>query len=391
MKKKASAVTLLALASLVLSVACAGGAAPSQPTAPAAGPAAPKTAASPAASPAAAPKTGASPAAAPKTGASPAASPAAAPKAAPSGPLKEVKAGWTPSFAFIPLAVAEDIGEFQQEGLKVTIIDFQGGAEVTSAMLGRSIDIAATAMERPMILFEQGQMAKNIMHTQSTQAYGIVVRSDLNVSPGDWAALRGKKLGVTRPGSGTDVTLRALLKLNNLEPDRDVQVIGVSGIAQGIAALEAKQVDGLIQTEPGLTQITEVQNLGEMFLDLRKEGPESVRNAAFLGLQANADYIEQNPEIVKSVIRAVARTQKRIRQDPGIALPTLKRYFANIGDATLLKIAQNEAPTFHAAITRQQMRNLNELLKTAGILKSDVPYDQVVVGPEFQELWQLSE
>ena len=379
--KKVCAVSLMALASLVGSVACAGGGAPSQRSGPAVT-TAPKTAATaPAASPAA-----------PKTAASPAASPAAAaPKTAPSGPAKEVKAGWTPSFSFIPLPVAEDIGEFQQEGLKVTVIDFQGGAEVTSAMLGKSIDIAATAMERPMILFEQGQLAKNIMHTQATQAYGVVTRKDLNIKPGDWAALKGKKLGVTRPGSGTDITLRALLKLNNLEPDRDVQVIGVGGIAQAVAALEAKQVDGVIQTEPGLTQITELQNLGDMFLDLRKEGPESVRAVAFLGLQANDDYIKQNAEIVQSVIRAVARTQKRMRENPSIAVPTVKRYFPTLDDATILKILQNEAATYRAEITREQMKNLNELQKTAGTVKGDVPYEQVVVGPEFQELWKLSD
>ena len=242
-----------------------------------------------------------------------------------------------------------------------------------------------------MILFEQGQRARNIMHTQASQAYGVVVRKDLNIQRGDWTALRGKRLGVTRPGSGTDVTLRALLKINNLEPDRDVQVIGVGGIAQGVAALEARQVDGLIQTEPGLTQLTEVQPLADMFLDLRREGPETVRNAAFLGLQANDDYIQQNAEVVKSVIRAVARAEKRMRENPSIVVPTAKRYFPTLDDATLLKIAQNEAPTYHAEITWEQMRNLNELQKQAGTVKGDIPYEEVVVGPEFQELWRLSE
>ena len=224
-------VTSLILAGLLTSAACAGGGAPSQPTVPV------TTSA----------KAGATSPAEPGTTPSPAV-------AAPAGPPKEIKIGWTPSIAFLPAPLAEDIGEYSQEGLKVTIIDFQGGAEVTAAMLGKSIDIAATASERPMILYEQNQFARNIMHLQARQAYGILVRKELGINPGDWVALKGKKLGISRPGSGSDIILRALLKANNLEPDRDVQLIAAGGISQNTAALEAKQTDGFITNEPALTR-----------------------------------------------------------------------------------------------------------------------------------------
>lgn len=302
-----------------------------------------------------------------------------------------MKLGWTASVTFLPAPAAEDLGEFRQEGLKVTFIDFQGGAEVTAAMLGKSIDVAATAAERPMILYEQGQKARNIMHTEAKQSYGVIVRKDLNIKLGDWNALKGKKLGMTRPGSGTDLMLRALLKYNNLDPDRDVQIIGVGGIAQTLAAIESKQIDGAISAEPSLTQAVEVQKTADMFLDFRKEGPAQVRDAAYYTLQANDEYIRQNPETVKALIRAVARTQKRLRENPSLAVPTVKRYFPTLDDPTIVKMVTAESPTFSATITEPAFKILNDIQKTTGAVKGNVPYEEVTVGPEFRELWKLSD
>ena len=158
-----------------------------------------------------------------------------------------------------------------------------------------------------------------------------------------------------------------------------------------VAALEARQLDGALGFEPILTQVTEVQPMADLFLDLRKEGPAKLRNVAFTTLQANTDYIERNPDVIQGVMRAIARTQKKIRENPAIAVPAGKKYFPTLEDATLLKIATNESPTYHAPISREAMQNLSEIQRDAGILKGDVPFDQVTVGPEYQQLWQLSE
>lgn len=385
----------LAIVGLAGSVACGGGASPpaagtptakETPRVPAqveASPKAPPAGASPVASPGALQTTVAK---SPSPSFS-APSPAAAQK---TGPLTSIKVGWTPSFVFLPLPVAIDSGECRKEGLDVSLVDFQGGAEVTSAMLGKSIEVAATQAERPLVLYEKGQLAKNLMHVQADQAFVLVVRKDLNLQPGNWEALKGMKMGMTRPGSGTDLTLRALLKLNGLEPDKDTTVVAVGGLAQAVAALQAKQIDGAITTEPTVTQITQVQPIADIFLDLRKEGPSKIRNVAFTTLQANDEYIQENPEIVRGLISCVARTQKMIRENPSIAVQPVQKVFPNVEESTLLEIVKNEASTYRAEITEEQIQNLNDIQKEAGILKTDVPYDQVVVGPEFRQLWDLA-
>src|SRR5882672_4951296 len=140
-----------------------------------------------------------------------------------------VKIGTTPSFVFLPLYVAEQLGYFKAEGITAQFVDFEGGAEVTTAMVGGSIDAGGTMIERPLILSEKGFGARNPLH--------VVLRA--NHPAKEVKDLKGSKLGMTRAGSGTDLSLRALLKDAGLEPDRDVAIIAIGGVSSANAALKA--------------------------------------------------------------------------------------------------------------------------------------------------------
>ncbi len=76
--------------------------------------------------------------------------------AAPASAQQTVKIGSTPSFIFLPVYAAEELGYFKAAGIKAEFVDFEGGAEVTMAMVGGSIEMGATMVERPMILSREG-------------------------------------------------------------------------------------------------------------------------------------------------------------------------------------------------------------------------------------------
>src|SRR5262249_60061744 len=146
------------------------------------------------------------------------------------------------------LYAAEQLGYFKGEGLTAQFSDFEGGAEVTTAMVGGSIDFAGTYVERPMILAEKGFGAKNLVAVLNRNPIFLVVRKNLTAT--DVKSLKGTKLGMTRAGSATDLALRALLRDAGLEPDRDVAVIAVGSSTSAAAALRAGQIDGFMGGEP---------------------------------------------------------------------------------------------------------------------------------------------
>jgi len=98
--------------------------------------------------------------------------------AAPAG-AQQIRIGATPAVTFV-VHTAEQLGYFKAEGLTAQFSDFEGGAEVTTAMVGGSIDFAGTYVERPMILAEKGFGAKNLLAVLNQfQKQAGVVKGDV--------------------------------------------------------------------------------------------------------------------------------------------------------------------------------------------------------------------
>jgi len=296
-----------------------------------------------------------------------------------------VRIGTTPAVTFVVLYGAEQLGYFKAEGITAQFSDFEGGAEVTTAMVGGSIDFAGTYLERPMILAEKGFGSKNLVAILNRNPIFLVVRKNLPAT--DVKGLKGAKLGMTRAGSATDLALRALLRDAGLEPDRDVAVIAVGSSSSAAAALKAGQIDGFMGGEPGGAVIVHQLKIGRYFIEpLRDQGPKFLQNMTFPTLQASDRYIQANPQIVERVARAVVKTQKRLREDPEAGVRVAQKIFPTLDIELIRGIIALQRASYQPAITEEAMRIANQFQKQAGVVKSDFPYDKVV-AVQLKPIW----
>jgi NitT/TauT family transport system substrate-binding protein len=296
-----------------------------------------------------------------------------------------VRIGTTPAVTFVVLYGAEQLGYFKAEGITAQFSDFEGGAEVTTAMVGGSIDFAGTYLERPLILAEKGFGSKNLLAILNRNPIFLVVRKNLPAT--DVRGLKGTKLGMTRAGSATDLALRALLRDAGLEPDRDVAVIAVGSSASAAAALKAGQIDGFMGGEPGGAVIVHQLKIGRYFIEpLRDQGPKFLQNMTFPTLQASDRYIQANPQVVERVVRAVVKTQKRLREDPEAGVRVAQKIFPALDVELIRGIIALQRPWYHPAISEDAMRIANQFQKQAGVVKSDFPYDKVV-AVQLKPIW----
>ena len=296
-----------------------------------------------------------------------------------------IKIGTTPSFIFLPLYAAEQLGYFKGEGISAQFVDFEGGAEVTTAMVGGSIDTGGTMVERPLILAEKGFGAKNLLALENRNPLNLVIRKD---SPAkDVKDLKGTKLGMTRAGSGTDLSLRALLRDAGLEPDKDVAIIGIGGVSSSTAALRAGQVDGFMGGEPATAIAVQQLKLARYFIDPRLgQGPKFLQFMTFPTLQASDKWLSANPQLSERMVRALVKTLRRLREDPEAAVTVGQRLFPTMDVAIIRSIVAIEKNTYSPAITEEAMRLCNQFQKQVGSVKTDVPYDKVV-ATQFKHLW----
>jgi NitT/TauT family transport system substrate-binding protein len=297
-----------------------------------------------------------------------------------------IRIGATPAITFVVLYAAEHLGYFKAEGLGCQFSDFEGGAEVTTAMVGGSIDFAGTYVERPMILAEKGFAAKNLLAILNRNPIFLVVKKTLPAT--DVKGLKGTKLGMTRAGSATDLALRAVLRDAGLEPDRDVAVIAVGSSSSAAAALRAGQIDGFMGGEPGGAVIVHQLKIGRYFIEpLRDQGPKFLRDMTFPTLQASDRYIQANPQTVEKVVRAVSKTQKRLREDPEAGVKVAQKIFPALDVELIRNIIVLQRPSYIPTITEDAIRTANQFQKQAGVVKADFPYDKIVAA-QFKALWE---
>src|SRR6266542_3170114 len=207
-----------------------------------------------------------------------------------------VKIGTTPSFIFLPIYAAEQLGYFKAEGITAQFVDFEGGAEVTTAMVGGSIDLGGTMAERPLILAEKRFGAKNLVA---------------------------------------------------LEPDKDVAIIAVGGVSSANAALKAGQIDGFMGGEPAGAVAVEQLKLARYFLDPRVgQGPRFLQFMTFPTLQASDKWIAANPQTAEKLVRGMLKTLRRMREDPESAVGVGQRIFPALDVGVIRSIiAIEKTPT----------------------------------------------
>ena len=100
----------------------------------------------------------------------------------------------------LPLWTAKESGFFKRQGLDVDFLYIGGGSVVVQAMLGGEVQLSRASAPGIVQAALHGADLVMIANTVNTLVYSVMTRPDVK-SPED---LRGKTLGVTRLGGGTD-------------------------------------------------------------------------------------------------------------------------------------------------------------------------------------------
>jgi NitT/TauT family transport system substrate-binding protein len=150
---------------------------------------------------------------------------------------------------YLPTVLAEQLGEYKKAGVEIELINFKGGSQALTAVIGGSADVVSGYYDHCVNL-----AAKN----QNLQAFVVYDRYPglvLGVSPrhtteiNSVRELAGKKVGVSAPGSSTDFFLKYLLAKSGVAPD-SVAVIGIGLDATAVVAMEQGTVDAAVMLDP---------------------------------------------------------------------------------------------------------------------------------------------
>ncbi len=216
---------------------------------------------------------------------------------------------------YLPLTIAEQLKYFEAEGLEVNIVDFAGGARALQAVVGGSAEVVSGAFEHTLNMQVKGQpMRAFVLQGRAPQ---IVLAVSTKTMPNfkSLADLKGKKIGVTAPGSSTNIMANFVLAKAGLKPS-DVSIVGVGASQGAVAAMRTGQIDAISNLDP---VITILQRGGDIKIvsDTRDvaEADKVFGGPMPAGcLYAPVSFVEKNPNTAQALVNAMVRANKWIQQ-----------------------------------------------------------------------------
>ena len=215
---------------------------------------------------------------------------------------------------YLPLTIAESQGYFKAEGLDVTIVDFAGGSKALQAVVGGSADVVSGAFEHTLIMQPKGIRLRAF--ALQGRAPQVVLGINPKTMPGykSVADLKGRKIGVTAPGSSTNVLANFVLAKAGLKPS-DVSIIGVGAGTGAVAAMRSGQIDAISNLDPVITLLQRSGDL-KIVSDTRivAEADRAFGGPMPAGcLYAPQAFIDKNPATVQAIANAIVRADKWIQ------------------------------------------------------------------------------
>lgn len=237
--------------------------------------------------------------------------PALAADAKPEKSKLAIAVGGKASFYYLPLTIAEQLGYFKAEGLDVEISDFAGGARALQAVVGGSADVVSGAYEHTINLQNKGQMFQAfVLQGRAPQiALGVSAKTMANYRT--VADLKGKKIGVTAPGSSTNMMANLVLSRAGIKAG-DVSFIGVGTSAGALTALRSGQIDAICNIDPVMTMLEQKGDVRIVFDTRTLKGTREVFGGAMPAgcLYAPLEFVQKNPVTAQALTNAMVHALK---------------------------------------------------------------------------------
>ena len=254
-----------------------------------------------------------------------------------------IAVGGKAAFYHLPLTISEQLGYFKAEGLEVDISDHASGARSLQAVAAGLADVVSGAYEHTIDLQSKSQFyqAFVLLGRAPQIALGISTRT----LPGykSLADLRGKKIGVSAPGSSTSMLAALVLSRAGIKPE-DVSFIGVGTAATALTAMRSGQIDALSNMDPVMTMLVQKGEV-KIIADTRTlKGTQDVFGGPMPAacLYAPIEFLQKNPNTAQALANAIVHGLKWLQTaGPGDIIKTVpESYF--LGDRGLYLASFNK-------------------------------------------------
>ncbi len=277
---------------------------------------------------------------------------------------------------YLPLYVG--IMRNQFEDVTVKIVTIETGAGHTNAVLSGQAFAFIGGPEHCAFAKAKGAELRAVVNCVDRGNVYYCAAKGLEPKDKDWPSyFKGKIIATSGYGGTPNSITRYLLKKWQLDATKDVTLVETANSAI-LPVVRSKQAQIGCSTEPFVTQGVRSGVWSEPIINIPKDlGPY-----AYSTFNVRLDTIQKEPELVRAFVRGMMKSLKFVDQNHEESAELAKKQFPTMAiedlKATLDRSFADDMWSKDGVISRASWDTGKSVVMGAGILKSDVQYDEII-------------
>ncbi len=284
----------------------------------------------------------------------------------------------THSIFYAPLYLADSLGYFEEENIKIELTNGGGADNVMSAVLSGDADIGFCGPEAALYVLIGGSTDTPTVFGQLTKRDGSFLVSRIPEPNFQWSDLKGKEILAGRKGGVPAMTFEYILNNNALYDGVDVTLNYDVAFNLMTSAFEAGTADYCTMFDPVAYEY-EAAGKGYVVASVGEASGE-IPYTCFMAKQS---WLKDNESVACGFLEAITKAVKYINETPAATVaPYLTKYFDGTSEnsiaASVERYKQIDAWRTELSMTEDSFNRLQDVIDNAGELSNRVNFKDLV-------------
>ena len=294
----------------------------------------------------------------------------------------------THSVFYAPMYLADALGYFKEEGIKIELTNAGGADNVMSSVLSGDADIGFCGPEAALYVLVGGSTDVPKVFGQLTKKDGSFLVSRTAQPDFEWTDLKGKEILAGRKGGVPAMTFEYILKQHGMTDGVDVNLNYDVAFNLMTSAFEAGTADYCTMFDP---VAYEYEAAGKGYV-VASVG-EASGDVPYTCYMAKQSWLNKNADVAEGFVRAIMKAIKYVNETPSETVaPHLTKYF----EATDVQSLAASVERYKAidswqtdmSVSKESFDRLQDIIEGAGELQRRADLSELVDNSYAQKAYQ---
>lgn len=284
----------------------------------------------------------------------------------------------THSIFYAPLYLADSLGYFEEEGIKIELTNGGGADNVMSAVLSGDSDIGFCGPEAALYVLIGGSSDVPTVFGQLTKRDGSFLVSRTPQPDFKWEDLKGKEILAGRKGGVPAMTFEYVLNNNGLKDGIDLSLNYDVAFNLMTSAFEAGTADYCTMFDPVAYEY-EAAGKGYVVASVGEASGE----VPYTCFMAKNSWLKENEKTAEGFLRAITKAVKYVNETPSTTVaPSLAKYFEGVAErsiaASIERYKAIDSWRTELSMTEESFNRLQDIIENAGELSRRATLNELV-------------